>query len=138
MRCTIPTTTGTWWRRASCSSEKMDHQARKATRVQARASQPSRRTSGAYLRTARFRFHGYMTIMQAHPSRTLPRKGSCDGGKGKYDRAMGHVVGNQPLDDSRDKSRLLHLHKQFKVSRRKKRQCRIEGKRILDMTRRVV
>jgi len=75
---------------------------------------------------------------QAHRSRTLPRKGSCDGGKGKYDRAMGHVAGNQPLDDSRDKSRLLHLHKQFKVSRRKKRQCRIEGKRILDMTRRVV
>jgi len=54
---------------------------------------------------------------QAHRSRTLPRKGSCDVFKGKYDRATGHVAGNQPLDDSRDKSRLLHLHKQFKVSR---------------------
>jgi len=75
---------------------------------------------------------------QAHRSRTLPRKGSCDSGKGEYDRATGHVAGNQPLDDSRDKSRLFHLHKQFKVSRRKQRQCRIEGKRILDMTRRAV
>src|SRR5258705_11914078 len=76
MRCTIPTTTGTWWRRASCSSEKMDHQARKATRVQARASQPSRRTSSPNLRTARFGFHGYMT--------KLPRGTAESPSLGKY------------------------------------------------------
>src|SRR6266480_5011673 len=29
---------------------------------------------------------------QAHRSRTLPRKGSCDGGKCEHDRAVGHVT----------------------------------------------
>src|SRR6266567_5093806 len=36
---------------------------------------------------------------QAHRSRTLPQKGSCDGGKCEHDRAVGHVIGNELLDD---------------------------------------
>src|SRR6266567_3549689 len=53
--------------RARCSSEKTDYQARNAIRVQTRASQPSKMTSGAYVRSTRFRFHGYATMT---PKRT--------------------------------------------------------------------
>src|SRR6266542_3442885 len=58
---------------------------------------------------------------QAHRSRPLPRKGSCDGGKCEHDRAVGHVTRNQLLDNHRGKPRLLDLHKQLESRLRKKR-----------------
>ena len=79
-RWTTPTTTGRRWRRPIASSEKRDHQARNASRVQARASQPVSSMSGECSATVLPICQGYSTMM---PSRT------CRGALQGNDRATG-------------------------------------------------
>jgi len=99
------TTTGTWRRRASCSARKWTP-ARKATRVQARASQPSRRTSGAYLSKHVQVPRVHDDNAQAHRSRTsheriLRRR------KANTTERWATLLATSLSMTSRDKSRLL-------------------------------